>query len=143
MILDYYKKLLNEHKNLDSQDKIKLTQNQALQLIFDLKFVHTLFDLKSEFLVDTGAPVNVIDEITYAKFANKAPLEKCNISFYGYSSEKPLPILGQFVTQVQYKERSATAGFIVIKGNEQNLLSFKSSKDLGIILVDSPETPIK
>jgi hypothetical protein len=103
----------------------------------------TMFDLKSEFLVDTGAPVNVIDEITYAKFANKAPLEKCNISFYGYSAEKPLPILGQFVTQVHYKERSATAGFIVIKGNEQNLLSFKSSKDLGIILVDSPETPIK
>ncbi len=103
----------------------------------------SLFDLKSEFLVDTGAPVNVIDEITYAKFANKAPLEKCNISFYGYSAEQPLPILGQFVTQVQYKERSTTAGFIVIKGNEQNLLSFKSSKDLGIILVDSPETPIK
>jgi hypothetical protein len=54
MILDYYKKLLNEHKNLDSQDKIKLTQNQALQLIFDLKFLHTLFDLKS-----TGVYLNV------------------------------------------------------------------------------------
>ncbi len=56
---------------------------------------------------------------------------------------KPLPILAQFVTQVQYKERSATACVIVIKGIEQNLLSFKSSKDLGIISAGRPETPLK
>ena len=54
MILEYYKNLLNEHKHLDSKDKIKLTQNQALQLIFDIKFIHTLFDLKS-----TGVYLNV------------------------------------------------------------------------------------
>ena len=54
IILEYYKHLLEEQKNLNSNNKIKLTQNQALQLIFDLKFLHALFDFKS-----TGVYLNV------------------------------------------------------------------------------------
>ena len=102
----------------------------------------SIFDLNSSFLVDSGAPVNVIDEVTYPKIADKVPLEMCNINFYSYSAKTPLPILGQFVKRIQYKDRTATAWFIVIKGIAQNLLSFKSSVDLGIIRFDNPENPI-
>jgi len=84
----------------------------------------------------------VIDEVTYSKIVDKVPLEICNINFYGYSAKTPLPILGQFVTQIQYIDRTATAWFIVINGIAQNLLSFKSSVDLGIIMFDNPENPI-
>ena len=47
VILEYYRNLLNEQKSLDNLDTIKLTQNQALQLLFDVKFLHALFDIKS------------------------------------------------------------------------------------------------
>ena len=46
LILDAYKHMLNAQKNT-SLEKIKLTQNQALQIVFDLKFLYALFDFKS------------------------------------------------------------------------------------------------
>ena len=48
LILHSYTNLINEQQELKHQtDKIKITQNQALQMIFDLKFLYALFDLKS------------------------------------------------------------------------------------------------
>jgi hypothetical protein len=43
-----------------SDDKIKLTQNQALQFLFDLKYVFNLFDMKSVLLT----PKQETDEAT-------------------------------------------------------------------------------
>lgn len=46
LVLGAYTNLLKNQDSL-SEEKIKLTQNQSLQIIFDLKFLFTLFDLKS------------------------------------------------------------------------------------------------
>ncbi len=50
ILLSFKNIIKNHHKDseLDETDKsIKLTQNQSLQMIFDLKFLFALFDLKS------------------------------------------------------------------------------------------------
>jgi hypothetical protein len=44
--LQTYTNLLNQQQEHQT-DKIKITQNQALQMIFDLKFLYALFDVKS------------------------------------------------------------------------------------------------
>jgi hypothetical protein len=49
LILNAYKVLLEKQDAVseNSSNRIKLTQNQSLQLLFDLKFLFSLFDLKS------------------------------------------------------------------------------------------------
>ena len=96
-----------------------------------------------EFLVDTGAPVNILDEATFAKLTPSISLDRCSIPFYGYGATKPLEILGQFSSTIQYKKRSIKAGFLVIKGHERCLMSYQTAKSLGVILFDSDETPIQ
>ena len=68
-------------------------------------------------LVDTGAPVNVIDEHTYASLDPKPELSRCSTSFYPYGegAKTPLAIIGQFTAQAQYKAKTCQAGFIVVR----------------------------
>lgn len=49
LIISSYKNVVCEQKDLvDSDEKrIRLTQNQSLQMIFDLRFLYTLFDMKT------------------------------------------------------------------------------------------------
>ena len=55
------------------------------------------------FLVDTGSPINVIDEQTFNSWDTRPKLELCSSRYYGYNSTTPLPIRGQFT--VIYKIR--------------------------------------
>jgi hypothetical protein len=110
-----------------------------------------VLDTAIAFLVDTGAPVNILDEATFSRIKGNSlekctiptSLEKCTIPFYGYGATKPLEILGQFCSTIEYKDRNVKAGFIVIKGHERCLMSFQTAKSLGVILIDSDETPIQ
>ena len=42
------------------------------------------------FLVDTGAPVNVIDEVTYNRLVAAPALSVCETQYFGYSSNVPI-----------------------------------------------------
>ena len=58
-----------------------------------------------KFLIDTGSPINVIDESTFNLISTKIKLEKCNTNFYGYTSNIPLLILGQFIAEIKFKDK--------------------------------------
>jgi transposase InsO family protein len=103
-------------------------------------------------LVDTGAPVNVIDEETFSSLCPKPELAKCNTSYYPYGEgvTTPLAIIGQFTGRVWYRDKECQAGFVVVKGKEECLMSYRTAKTLGIISMDDnhgvgsinkPETP--
>jgi hypothetical protein len=89
-------------------------------------------------LIDTGAPINVIDEVTYNSMNPKPRLDKCQTTFYGYNATKPLPILGQFIAEVRSSKNTTKAGFIVIEGQAELLLGHKTAVDLGVIKILSP-----
>jgi hypothetical protein len=55
-IIDKYENILKQQNN----DQIKLTQNQSLQMIFDLKFLNQLFDLKT--LTPTTTTTTPVDD---------------------------------------------------------------------------------
>ena len=46
-LLRSLRRLATDNDGTDLSDRLKLTQNQALQIIFDLKYLFTLFDFKS------------------------------------------------------------------------------------------------
>ena len=87
-------------------------------------------------MIDTGASVNLIDEITYGKIIRhgKRRLEKPERHIYSYGSSVPLPVLGTFVTTVETPDVSTVAKLHIVKGNlgiylampqPSNLISFK------------------
>ena len=99
---------------------------------------YTLMGREIWCLVDTGSPVNVIDEITFNSLIPKPKLEPCKTRFfpYGPDAKTPIPILGQFTARMEYKNRQCNAGFVVTKGEEEALMSFTTAKMLGIISMD-------
>ena len=46
------------------------------------------------FLIDTGAPINVIYVMSFPKFEIKPEIKRCNTEYFGYKSNQPLPIIG-------------------------------------------------
>ena len=52
LVLNFYKDIVEKQKeaNDESANYVRLTQNQSLQMLFDLKFLYSLFDIKSNLL---------------------------------------------------------------------------------------------
>jgi hypothetical protein len=96
----------------------------------------TVLNTSIAFLVDTGAPVNILDEATFSRIKGNTSLEECNIPIYGYGATQPLEIMGQFSSTVKYKASSTTSNFFVIKGREKCLMSYQTARSLGVILID-------
>lgn len=87
------------------------------------------------FLIDTGSPVNVIDETTFTALAIKPELECCNTLFYGFTSDTPIVMLGQFTTRAEKNKQTVLTKFVVAKGKQECLVSYLTAKDLNIIKI--------
>jgi hypothetical protein len=96
----------------------------------------TVLNTSIAFLVDTGAPVNILDEATFSRIKGNTSLEECNIPIYGYGATKPLEIMGHFCSTVKYKDSCIKSCFFVIKGHERCLMSYQTARSLGVILID-------
>ena len=94
-----------------------------------------------EFLIDTGAPVNVIDERMFGELACKPDLRPCKVEFFGFGSAQPLDIVGQFSTEIAFNGQSLKVGFLVKRGESERLLCFTTSTLLGIIRVFNNVAP--
>jgi hypothetical protein len=89
-----------------------------------------------DMMIDTGSPVNIIDELTYQRLQPQPALEKCNTNFFGYTATTPMEVLGQFVAKVQSTDHAAAGGFIVVKGQHECLLSCVTAKRLGLVTIN-------
>jgi hypothetical protein len=88
---------------------------------------------KLNMLIDTGSPINCIPLSLYIRMSNRPDLKGCNTTFFGYSSNKPLPIVGQFTANIRFKQNQIQVGFVVIDGQADCLLCFRRAIDLGIL----------
>ena len=66
------------------------------------------------FLIDTRSPVNAIEESMYFALNPKPILKPCNYKYFGYTSEKPIEKLGQFVTDVVVGKVNLQAPMVVV-----------------------------
>jgi hypothetical protein len=59
------------------------------------------------FIVDTGATVDVIDSKTYDRLKSSVKLCKSTTKIFAYGSDKPLPLKGEFQATVESNKRYA------------------------------------
>lgn len=88
------------------------------------------------FLIDTGAPLNVIDRNAYDKLG-RPPLAKSETKYYPYhtneDNQKPLSMLGEFNGNIRYANKQIETKFVVINGTAEFLLSCSASNQLKLI----------
>ena len=102
----------------------------------------TVENREFQVLVDTGATVNVMDEVTFKRLlADKVALRKSSSVLRAYQSNEnpsaPLKVMGKFEAIVESNTRIAPATFHVIKGhtNTEPLIGFQTAEDLGLVKV--------
>ena len=91
-----------------------------------------IYDITIEMLVDPGATVNVIDLNVYNTFKNRPKLKQCSEDMFAYGNSK-LNVLGYFSSHIESNERFMVAEIYVIDCSRGNLLSYRTSVELGLI----------
>ena len=102
----------------------------------------------TNFVIDTGATVNLIEESDYLRLKD-VTLKKTSTKIFPYDSQVPLKILGKFETVIETHERVACAEFYVVRKNTKaggSLICYKTAHELGLIKVvnqvQNTESPI-
>jgi hypothetical protein len=88
-----------------------------------------------ECLIDTGAPVNVIDENTYKQMRPRPRVEQCDMLLFGYQSKVPVEILGKFIARVKHRNRSIKAEWVVVKGKSECLVCYSTATELQLVAI--------
>ena len=71
--------------------------------------------------------MNAIDESMYLALRSKPILKPYNFKYFGFTSEKPIEMLGQFVTEVLVGEVKLQERMVVVKGRHECLLSYQTA----------------
>ena len=93
---------------------------------------------KVNFLIDTGASVNILNGHDHDKLCVKPKLQSPSPLIYAYGSKDPLPVRGFFSADIAYKDKHANAGFYVVntsgfQSQSHNLLSADTAQALNIV----------
>ena len=95
------------------------------------------------FIVDTGATVDVIDSKTYDRLKSSVKLCKSTTKIFAYGSNKPLPLKGEFQATVESNKRYTVSVIHVVEGGSGNLLSAKTAQDLALIQLVNKVTELE
>ena len=90
-----------------------------------------------EFIVDTGATVNLIEESDYSRLEN-VTLQRTSTKIFPYDSKVPLKIRGKFETVIETREKMTCAEFYVVKKNTKScgsLICYETAHELGLVTV--------
>ena len=90
-----------------------------------------------DFVLDTGATVNLIEESDYLRL-KEVVLKKTSTKIFPYDSQVSLKILGKFETVIETHERVTCAEFYVVRKNTKaggSLICYKTAHELGLITV--------
>ena len=91
--------------------------------------------LRVDMNIDTGSQVNIMDEDTFNRLANKPELQHATTTLYGYNATTPISTLGQFTATVTTSQinNEVNLRFIVTKGSAGNLLTYRAATQLNAI----------
>ena len=106
------------------------------------KFTVRINGTPIDIMADTGASVNILDEVAFAKLRTKPKLNKTNEKIFPYGSNKPLPLVGKCKCEVETEKKFSMEMFFIVKGTTGCLVSWKGSQRLGLVqVVQSVEQP--
>ncbi|XP_035679930.1 uncharacterized protein K02A2.6-like [Branchiostoma floridae] len=114
--------------HIEAVHKKKVEGDQAF---VDLHIAGTSESLKCK--LDTGAQVNVLPERDWIKLRSRnSSLEPTKTRLFGYGNT-PLEVKGKCSLRCNYKGRSGTLDFFVVKANATPVLSLKACLSLKLI----------
>ena len=82
-------------------------------------------------IIDTGANVNLIDEVTWAQLASRRNLEYAEIPINPYSGP-PLQLLGKCKATFKANGKTLEDNVYVASGSGGNLLGHSTAESLGV-----------
>ena len=90
-------------------------------------------------LVDSGSSCNVIGRETWEELKSKGI--KCNSwkfnkKLFAYGSEEPLSTIGEFETELNYRDRSCSTCFVVIEQKARPILGRLTCETLGVLRIE-------
>ena len=90
-----------------------------------------------DMMIDSGASVNLIDETTFQVINDHRDkiLEQTNNIIYSYGCTTPLPLFRTITAYIEAKTTSTKAQLHFVKSNTGNLLSYKTSQQLGLLKI--------
>ena len=91
---------------------------------------------ETEFIIDTGAGLNILDKNGFDNLQDKLKLDRTDIRARAYKSEQPITILGKFCAKAQVQEREAQATFYVTEEHDGSLLTCETAEALKLVTVD-------
>ena len=88
-----------------------------------------------DFLLDTVASVNVLDQSTHVKIGSPILERETNQTLLPYGGGKQLTVLGSCWLQIEWKGSVQTLKFYVVKGSYGALLGYQTCISFGLIQV--------
>ena len=76
-----------------------------------LRFTVKINGTSINIMTDTGASVNILDEVAFAKLKKKPKVDKTNEKIFPYGSNKPLPLLGKCQCEVETEKKFSVETF--------------------------------
>ena len=86
-------------------------------------------------MADTGASVNILDEVTFGKLRTKAKLSRTKKKIFPFGSNKPLPLVGKCSCEVETEKKFSVETFFIVKGTSGCLVCWQTSQRLGLVQV--------
>ena len=89
-------------------------------------------------VIDTGASIDIIDELAFNTLQQQRPvaLQRSSTRIFAYGARNQLPVMGQFHATLECSTGVTNTQVHVIKGNFGCLLSYQTSSALGLIMLN-------
>lgn len=130
---------LTEEVEGDSKEyAFGLTEKNMVYAVREKTIVAQIGGIPVEFVVDTGASCNVIDEKTWkmCKIKNiKCESRKTNKEIFAYAKDNKLDLLGEFTCKIKVGKKEIISEFVVIKGKGKALLGYETACKLEILKI--------
>ncbi|XP_062614628.1 uncharacterized protein K02A2.6-like, partial [Saccostrea cucullata] len=95
-----------------------------------------------DFLLDTGASVNVLDQTTYVKIGSPKLEKESNPALVPFGGGKQLTVFGSCQLKIEWKGVVQSHKFYVVKGNYGALLGYQTCMSFGLVQVVHQLSPI-
>ena len=128
----------NSHQQTESSDEEYIFTFEKIADSKMPKVTVKINDIPITMIVDTGASLDIIDEVTFQQLQQNANIQlgRTSAKLFAYGSHEQLPLLGKFTTVVETSRKLTPACLHVVKGNSGSLLSYKTAYALDLIRVE-------
>ena len=137
----------NQQNTYDDEDNYIFTIHEKRETVqhYSIDSTHTpkpvfivnVDDNPVKMFADTGAPVNIIGEITYQTLHPKPTLQPADTTLYPYGKDRPpIALLGKFQATLSSDYAQDYADIYVTEGDELPLLSRYTAETLNLIKIN-------